>query len=103
MSEIVSISLDEFDVKQNLVEPERPYLLLSGIVFEEELKYVVSESGVKSYFRSVDGFKYLGLVDLDIALLDRLKFLGIGVELCRSDGSSVKFEKPEDYYYFVRL
>jgi hypothetical protein len=103
VSEIVSISLGESEERKDLVVPDGPYLLLSDIVFNQELDYVFSEEGIDSYFKSPEGYKFLGKVDVGIMSLEKLRFLGIGVELVKSDGEVVRFEVPEDYYQFVRV
>ena len=114
---IESLNLDDVDVglveednnpwsknDQGLLDsPEAPFFLLENLVFEEELSYFVTATGVPLYYKIGEKYRPLGYVQPSVSMITKMLFLELKVFLVKSDGTVVDFSYPEDYFDLIVL
>lgn len=115
MSELVEvdiITLDDIDKiplgdEAAYDELEHPcdgaYFLMDHIVFEEELNYFITGTGLPVFCNISGKLKNIGEMDPTISNVLRAKFLKTGISFISSSREKLNFECPNDLYRFIEI
>ncbi len=115
MSEFVDVSivtLDDMneillDTKAASKELEHPcegaYFLMDHIVFEEELKYFITDTGLPVFCAVFGQLRNIGKMEPIVSNILKAKFLKTGISFISSSREKLNFDQPEDLYRFIEI
>ena len=79
------------------------YFLMNHVVFEEELNYFITNTGLPVFCMVADQLKEIGKMEPTISNISKAKFLETGISFISSSREKLTFDCPDDLYRFVSI